>query len=140
MLVQLAEPIWRSFGIRIPITEKTVQKLIDKHVSRRPFFMDVVVTFEQNFIRLSGKFSGVKVTVEIVPLVVYRGTVYIWIRKVRPINWNWLLSKLLKRYSYLELQGQLLMVDLHQIKAISGYPVGLRKTFEMKHNKLWVGM
>ncbi|MBM7690743.1 hypothetical protein JOC77_000146 [Peribacillus deserti] len=128
-------------GINIPITADILKFMIqNKQPHESIHKMDV--EFYESFLRFSGKakkfLMEIKFEIDLQPLKAEKRVLFFEVKEMKPLNQDWIKSRIFNRPPLLSYIEGNMILDLNQLEAVRKVPLGSIKHFELKDDKLWV--
>lgn len=129
-------------GICIPITSDTLMHILQKQVNQNDKIYNLEIIFQNDFIRISGiaKKLLVKIpfTLDLKPLKSEKRLLYFEVKQIKPLNQEWIKSKVLNKPPLLTYIKGNMKLDLNGVEKIRAISIGNIQSFEIKDRKLWV--
>ncbi|WP_209121087.1 hypothetical protein [Alkalihalobacillus sp. BA299] len=128
--------------ITIPITENMLLKAVNK--KKMNGISDLSVRLIEDKIVISGAARKLRITInfrlELKPLVARNRELSLKVVGLKPIHQHWITNKILNKPPFLLYQKGIIHIDLSQIEQAKSIRIGNLKYFEVKDEKLWIGV
>ncbi|MFY2253202.1 hypothetical protein ACOSZH_25225 [Priestia megaterium] len=129
-------------GIYVPITADMLKLILQKQVNKNDKIYNLEVEFQEDFIRVNGTVKKLLINIpfalDLKPVKSKKRVLYFEIKQMKPLNQDWIKTKVLSKPPYLTYTKGSMTLDLNQVKKIKSIPLGTIQSFEMQNSKLLV--
>lgn len=129
-------------GISVPITSDMLMQLLQKQIDQNDNIYNFNIVFKEDFIRFSGSTKKLLLEIpfelDLKPLKSEGRVLYFDVKNMKPLNQDWIKSKILNKPPLLVYGKGSTQLDLNQVEKIQAIPVGNIQHFEIREERLWV--
>lgn len=129
-------------GIPVLITSDMLMYLLKKQIDQNDKVYNLNITFKEDFIRFSGVTKKLLIEIpfelDLKPLRSEGRVLYFDVKNMKPLNHDWIKSKVLNKPPLLVYTNESTKLDLNQVEKMQEIPIGNIQHFEIKEGKLWI--
>jgi S-adenosylmethionine synthetase len=128
--------------ITIPITEPMLIRAVNRRKIKG--VTNLTVRLIKDKIVVSGAAKKLRITInfciEFQPLKAKNRILSLKLVGTKPFNQEWIINKVLNKYPYFHYQKGIIQIDLNQFEKAKSIRFGNVKHFEVRDEKLWIGI
>ncbi|WP_158211503.1 hypothetical protein [Alkalihalobacterium alkalinitrilicum] len=128
--------------VTIQLTEDMLGWVVNKKKIKG--ITSIAVRLIEDKIVISGAMKKLRLTIpfriDLKPLVARDRELSFKVVSLKPLNHHWITTKLLNKSPFLHYHKGIIHIDLNQIEKAKAIRVGNVKRFEVKDERLWIGI
>lgn len=129
-------------GISVPVTADILMRVLQKQVNEHDHLHTLTISFQEDVIRFRGTVKkwwlAIPFELDVKPLEAGKRTLLFDIDQMKPLNHEWIKSKVLNKPPLMTYQKGKMILDLNEIDNIRAIPIGHIQHVELKNGKLWI--